>query len=254
MQKYDMNVFLSDDYRDINFAREHGIDKTILIPNGAGADEFLQTERVDLRALCGIPADDLLVILVGSHTGVKGHAEAVRIFLRARLEHATLLIIGNDLGGGCTRTCRWRERLFNKWQESTRGSKRLLMRSLSREETVAAYHQADLFLFPSNVECSPIVLFECMASKTPFLATDVGNAAEIVTWSASGCILPTRKNKRGFSKAKIGPSAQMLAALASDAALCASLSESGYRAWLERFTWERIAGQYEGLYLDLAGC
>jgi glycosyltransferase involved in cell wall biosynthesis len=55
-----------------------------------------------------------------------------------------------------------------------------MITSLSRIETLAAYHQADLFLFPSNIECSPLVLFESIASKTPFLTTDVGNAKEII--------------------------------------------------------------------------
>ena len=36
-----MNVFLSNDYQDINFARENGVKKIILIPNGASEDEFI---------------------------------------------------------------------------------------------------------------------------------------------------------------------------------------------------------------------
>lgn len=253
MKRYDMNVFLSDDYRDINFAREHGVERTMLIPNGAGADEFLSLSGVDVRALCAIPSDHFLVILVGSHTGVKGHAEAMRIFSRARLDRATLLIIANDLGGGCTKLCRLRERWFNKWYRFAGKRKRILVRSLSREETVAAYRQADLFLFPSNIECSPIVLFECMASRTPFLSTDVGNAAEIARWSGAGQILPTQKTRKGFSKAKIAASARMLEVMAGDASLRTTLAEAGHRAWLERFTWERIADRYERLYLELAG-
>ncbi len=253
MKRYDMNIFLSDDYRDINFARQHGVERTMLIPNGAGADEFLSTPWVDVRELYGIPSDHFLAIMVGSHTGVKGHAEAMRIFSRARLDGATLLIIANDLGGGCTELCRLRERWLNRWHRFTGKRKRILVRSLSREETVAAYQQADLFLFPSNIECSPIVLFECMASRTPFLSTDVGNAVEIARWSDGGRILPTRKTRKGFSKARIGPSARMLEDLAGDAALRASLADAGHRAWRERFTWERIAGSYERLYLDLVG-
>lgn len=248
MKRYDMNVFLSDDYRDINFAREHGVVKTMLIPNGAGADEFQDREGVDIRQQCGIPENHFLIILVGSHTGVKGHAEAVRIFRRARLKNVTFLIIANDLGGGCTHACRWRERWFNKWQRLTGGSKVLLVRSLSREDTVAAYRQADLFLFPSNIECSPIVLFECMASRTPFLSTDAGNAVEIARWSGGGLIMPTRKTKRGFSKAWVGKSARLLESVHADAQLRSALQDAGYRAWQERFSWEKISLQYEELY------
>lgn len=251
MQHYDMNVFLSDDYRDINFARENGITNTLLIPNGAGSDEFSAPRATDVRKLCGVPESDFLILLVGSHTGLKGHGAAARIFHRAKLQDATLLIVANDLGGGCARRCRVTQALFNEWQRFTGGTKKLVVRSLSREETVAAYQQADLFLFPSNIECSPIVLFECMASRTPFLSTDVGNAAEIAEWSGSGFIMPTRKTRRGFSKALVGPSARLLERVHGDAALRGALQASGYHAWQERFTWEKIAGDYETLYRDL---
>lgn len=251
MKRYDMNVFLSDDYRDINFAREHGVVKTMLIPNGAGADEFRDREGVNIRQQCGIPENHFLIILVGSHTGVKGHAEAVRIFGRARLKNAAFLIIANDLGGGCTHACRWRERWFNKWQRITGGSKILQVRSLSRADTVAAYRQADLFLFPSNIECSPIVLFECMASRTPFLSTDVGNAAEIARWSGGGLILPTRKTRLGFSKALIRVAARLLESLHADEELRSALATAGHAAWRERFSWEKIALDYERLYAQL---
>lgn len=251
MKKYDVNVFLSDNYRDINFAREHGVTKTVLIPNGAGENEFLSGDDICIRGKYGIPENDFLIILVGSHTGVKGHAEAIRIFARAKLYHTTFLIIGNNVGGLCTRLCELKQRLFNKWQRLTGGSKRLMVRSLSRRETVSAYRQADLFLFPSNVECSPIVLFECMASRTPFLATNVGNAAEIVSWTKAGQILPTRKNRKGFSKAVIGKSARMLEKLVGDGMLRKAMQDAGYQAWQKRFTWETIAASYERLYLDL---
>ena len=75
---------------------------------------------------------------------------------------------------------------MNKHNESTlfkNKNMRILILNIDREETVAFYQTADLFLFPSNIECSPIVLFEAMASKTPFLVTDVGNSKEIISWS-----------------------------------------------------------------------
>jgi len=256
MKKYDMNVFLSDEYRDIRFAREHGVTNTMLIPNGAGADEFLPRVEIDIRRKFGIPEGHFLIIQVGSHTGLKGHGDAVSIFQKARIKDATLLIIANNPGGGCYRRCRCREAIFNGWQRLTGGSKAVLMHSLSREETVAAYQQADLFLFPSNIECSPIVLFECLASRTPFLTTDVGNAAEIVRWTGAGVVMPTRQGRRGFSggfsKARITESARLLERMYADASLREAMQTSGHQAWQERFTWEKIASDYERLYGEVA--
>jgi TctA family transporter len=123
------------------------------------------------------------------------------MFHRASLTNATLLIIagevyGRVLGPLCNANCRLQMWLNAHSAGKKRSGKTLLVKKLTREEIVAAYLAADLFLFPSRIECSPIVLFECLASHTPFLTTDVGNAAEIVSWTGAGELLPTRHEWR----------------------------------------------------------
>ncbi len=248
MSQYDANVFLSADYRDINFAEQHGVRERVLIPNGAGADEFSPRSEIDIRAQFGIPADHFLILHVGSHTGVKGHVEAIKMFKKANIKNATFLIVGNSFGGGCSRSCKL-QHFFTKFssQVQTNG-KRLIVTTLNRPETVAAYQQADMFLFPSNIECSPLVLFECLASRTPFLTTDVGNAAEILAWSNAGQLLPTTKTPDGSSHADVQASIKTLEEFYEDKKGRQQMAASGHEAWRERFTWEGIAGQYEQLY------
>lgn len=282
MRKYDMNVFLSDDYRDMNFARANGIEKRILIPNGAGEDEFSDKDLPDIRKKLGIPGGSLLILHVGSHTGGKGHQEAIEIFERAHIKNAVFLIAGNyfpsweTLPGGflrklkrrlatrvfdfafeffgsvrCPDHCGAAAAQFNASPARKADGKKLIVEALDRKEVLAAYHAADLFLFPSNIECSPLVLFECMASKTPYLTTDVGNAAEIISWSGSGVLLPTVKRENGNSKAKIDGSVEILERLCRDEAARRGLAEAGFRAWKERFTWDKITKDYERLYESL---
>lgn len=251
LAQYDMNVFLSGDYRDINFARDCGVQKITVIPNGASEDEFLPEAEIDIRAMLVIPRGHFLILHVGSHTGFKGHAEAIRIFSRARIRNATLLIAANDFGGGCAASCKVRRMLFNAWPVSGSDGKRLVIKALPRKETVAAYKVADLFLFPSNIECSPLVLFESMASRTPFLTTDVGNAGEIIAWSEGGMLLPTRKDVKGYSRAEVPGSVRMLEEAFENQAKREQMRDAGFRAWRERFTWGRIAHEYEKLYLKL---
>lgn len=250
LRHYDMNIFLSDDYRDIKFAREHGIEKMIVIPNGADEREFLQVADLDIRKKLVIPSRDLLILLVGLHTGIKGHAEAIEVFRKTRMRHVTLLIVAPEEGSGCERDCKLMElwgRLNPLWKFV---SKRLLVKSLSRSETVAAYQTADLMLFPSQVECSPLVLFEAMASKTPFLATDVGNATEIVRWSAGGVILPTQKDAKGFSHLQAKAASKVLTRMCQDRTQRIAMAEAGYAAWQKHFTWELIANRYLKVYQD----
>lgn len=281
MKQYDMNVFLSDNYRDINFARDNGVINTVLIPNGAGEDEFLMEDLFDIREKLGIPKSHFLILHVGSHTGVKGHREAIEIFTRARIKNATFLLVGNELVGGCAESCRGDEKLLNQSRRFKADGKRVVVASLSREETVAAYKAADLFLFPSNIECSPIVLFECMASKTPFLTTDIGNAVEIVDWSQGGIVLPTIDKtavkhplywlkavvkyvlaKTHFyevpvvedfvaSQADIDGSVKILEKIYNSEDQRRRMAEAGFKAWQERFTWEKIAQQYEQMYSSM---
>jgi glycosyltransferase involved in cell wall biosynthesis len=106
-------------------------------------------------------------------------------------------------------------------------------------------------LFPSNIECSPIVLFECMASKTPFLTTDVGNAKEIIKWSDAGVLLPTNKDSSGYSYADIEKSVKLLEHMYHNSIPLVAMQKAGFKKWQEQFSWEIIAKQYESVYLKL---
>ena len=251
MRGYDANVFLSDRYRDIEFARENGITGLHVIPNAAAAEEFLPAPSIDIRQRLDIGKSQFLILLVGSHTGLKGHQESFDIFRRARIRNATLLFVANHFGGGCLKDCRRKAVLFpfthHRWFEG----KRFLNLELTRVETVAAYQGADLFLFPSQIECSPLVLFESMASRTPFLTTPAGNAAEIIEWSHGGKLLPSVTLADGRVRADVDPSARMLETMARNPDERRKLAEAGFAAWRERFTWDIVTSQYETLYQNL---
>lgn len=250
MKAYDINVFLSNDYRDINFARSNGITKNIIIPNGAGADEFLPPAKIDVRKKLGIGADQFFILHVGSYTGIKGHAEAIRIYLKSKIKNGVLVFIGfknNDFAQYVQSNKRfllWKLLHFFP-------KKKYIITMLSREETVAAYKAADLFLFPSQIECSPIVLFEAMASETAFLSSDAGNAKEIVEWSHGGEIMPTVIDAEGFSRVKIAKATAQLNQLVKDDKKRKQLAFNGFTAWEKNFSWEIITKRYEEMYLNL---
>jgi L-malate glycosyltransferase len=251
MKQYDMNVFLSNTYQDIDFARKSDVNKLIIIPNGASELEFTRDEIIDIRKYFGIARDQFLILHVGSHTGIKGHAEAIEIFRRANLKNSTFIIVGNVFSRYCYFSCKFKELLFKINLMNNFNNKHLIVCSLARNQTVALYKTADVFLFPSNIECSPIVLFECMASKTPFLTTDAGNAAEIIQWAHTGDLLPTIKDERGYSHADIEQSVKLLERLYNDPKKYATRTEEGFKIWQEQFCWNNIAERYEALYLKL---
>lgn len=248
MRRYDHLVFHSNLYRDIEFARKRGLEHYTVIPNGASEEEFARINP-SFRQRYGISEDTPLMLTVGSHTGLKGHALLMEAFRRARVGHAVLIIIGNAPSNrGCLTDCRrhtWLTRALSL------GRKRVLLLDPPREEVVAAYHASDLFVFASKVECSPVVLFEAMASKTPFLTVACGNAQEIVNWSQGGIVIPTKQHSDGSVEANPIDMAHAIEELIKNPEERHRLREAGYRSWRDEFTWEKIAMRYERLYQTL---
>ena len=270
MKYYDMNVFLSNDYRDINFAKENGINLCRFIPNGASRAEFQEKESFNLRSHLNLSESCKVILHVGSYTGFKGHEQALRIFLHSRISNVAMIFVGDSFerGGGYrfVEKVHWfKDFAFQK--KLNFGSARTLINyilhrfsnklndifilNLDRQKLIATYQQSDFFLFPSMIECSPIVLFEALASKTPFLVTNVGNAREIVEWTNGGKLLPTKIDKNGLSHAKIKESANLLSIFFNDSIEINKMKEKGYSSWLNHFTWENIAHQYEQMYNEL---
>jgi glycosyltransferase involved in cell wall biosynthesis len=285
MRKYDHLVFHAGEYRDINFARQHDISHYSIISNGASQVEFEENIDNTFRRRYGIPEREPLLLTVGSHTGQKGHRLSIETFQRLKSGRATLVIIGNIfhranfwdlfllpllhhiryfrvrhgiklivrslLGGihpGCLPECRIRTAWTNL---RGLGRKRVLLLDPPRADVVAAYHAADLFVFGSNIEYSPLVLFEAAASRTPFVTLECGNSKEIVEWTGGGVIAPTFKLEDGSVDGNPELFARTIEELLMNTQKRMQLAQSGYTAWRERFTWEKIALQYEALYQEL---
>jgi glycosyltransferase involved in cell wall biosynthesis len=271
MKEYDMNVFLSNDYRDINFARIQYIDKIIVIPNGASEEEFGKgVSNLNFKKTLNIPSSHKIILHVGSYTGYKGHDEAVEIFLKANIRNSSLVFVGSNLNLECDNyfldKIFWfrRFKLFKLlslryykaflvflWRSRKRSFFNIYALRISREETISLFHSSNLFLFPSNIECSPIVLFESIASRTPFLVSDVGNSKEIIEWTGGGILLPTRIDGKGLSHADIAESARILNEVLSDESKLRYLQNQGFSSWQSKFTWEKITQEYKKLFISL---
>lgn len=250
LKKYDSCVYLSGNYQDINFAKKCGAENSIIIPNGADEKEFL-LRKTGIREKLRINKDNFLILHVGSHTGLKGHKEAIEIYRLSKIPNSTFLIVGNNLSFFCTFRCKFLGAILKYSPNFVKNKKEIIITELSRDDTVTSYFDSDIFLFPSNVECSPIVLFECMASGTPFLVTDVGNSCEIVEYSHAGMLLPSIKTNKGLVKADVSKSVPILEELFKKKSLRDKMSRDGRSVWEKQFTWTAIAKNYEILYNNL---
>jgi L-malate glycosyltransferase len=242
---YDHLIFHSSTYRDIAFARRHGVEKLSVVPNGASAEEF-EAPRSDFRRRHGIPDDVPLLLTVGSHTTFKGHRLAIEALRAAAARRAVLVIIGNTFG---TPECLSQCRRLGQWTAlRSLGRKRVLLLDPPRDEVVSAYHAADLFVLGSNIECSPIVLFEAAASSTPFITSSCGNAAEICEWLGGGLLVEGSVSPDGFTSTSVASMAAAIEQVLANRDVWRERAARAREAWRRSFTWEDLARQYEEVY------
>jgi glycosyltransferase involved in cell wall biosynthesis len=123
--------------------------------------------------------------------------------------------------------------------------KTVLRLNLPRQKVIDAFFEADLFVFASKVEYSPLVLFESAAAGAPFLTVPAGNAAEIVRWTGGGWLCPAEADDRGYIKVSPDVLAREIEKGIHSPDQLRALGETGRRAWQERFTWFKIAQSYE---------
>ena len=130
-------------------------------------------------------------------------------------------------------------------------NKLVLVTDFPRKELTQAFMAADLFVFASNIEYSPLVLFETAAAGTPFLTVNVGNAAEIAQWTGAGITCPSDVDTKGYTHVDEEILAQFMVRLMKQRDLLENLGTTGKRNWHERFTWGKVTDQYEQLFFRL---
>ena len=269
LRRFDHLIFYAGNYRDLPFAREHGIEHYSIIPNGASAAEFGSPPASDIRDSLSILRDDFIFLTVGNPPFRKGHAEVAQAYEMLQVPFGTTLILNgayaeyeNPLRWGSGRRAinslrALKRRLLSRPQHPEdafassvnsirrQPGKRIIIADLSRRNLLSAFFSANLFVFASPVEYSPLVLFEAAAAGLPFLSVPAGNAAEIAEWTGGGEICPAGYDERGYVRVDPAVLAGHMAHLACDPQWLTRLRNTGREKWQEQFTWEKIALQYE---------
>jgi glycosyltransferase involved in cell wall biosynthesis len=125
--------------------------------------------------------------------------------------------------------------------------KRVILTDLERRDLIQAYFAADLFVFASQIEYSPLVLFEAAAAGTPFLTVPVGNANEIVHWTGGGVLCEAAKDSRGYTRVDPETLAGEMARCMKDREMLSRLGATARERWRTYFTWKIVAGYYEDI-------
>lgn len=285
LRQMDALVYHAENYRDVEFGRAAGIGHGVMIPNGADIEEFSVPKNNDFRHELAIPESALLFLTVGTLTGVKGHLELAQAFHSADFgeREAVLILNGNSpefsnamqqvLKLAKERGWFWavkhgvkmllvglkikvgKSRTIQDWvlriNQEKNSKKRAFVTDLPRDQLVQAYLNADLFVFASNIEYSPLVLFEACAAGLPFLTVPVGNSVEIVAWTGGGEICPAEKDDLGYTRVSRDDLARRIEAIAANKEKRSEMGRCGRLAVQSRFNWNILAQEYEALFMRL---
>jgi glycosyltransferase involved in cell wall biosynthesis len=113
---------------------------------------------------------------------------------------------------------------------------------------VPAFQDADLFVLGSNVERSPLVLFEAAAAGTSFASTPCGNASEIAAWFGSGLVVPGSIGADGATLVSAAATAAGIDSVLGDLDSRRGRRDRAREIWRELSTWDAIAERYEEVY------
>jgi L-malate glycosyltransferase len=176
LRLFDHVVFLAPlanpgPYYDRRVALRERLSKISDIPTGVSLTHF-DRDLPDFRGSHGLGSAPM-VLCVANFDPFKNQALALRAFTQAAVPGAVLVFIGAAENNYSVRLRTWAaeaDRLPN-------GRRVIFLAGVDRTETLAAFRAADLFLCPSRWESGPLVLLEAMASRTAFIATNVGFAS-----------------------------------------------------------------------------
>lgn len=153
----------------------------------------------------------------------------VKAFLKSNVKDTTMVFIGNEKNN-------YNVKLEILVKKLGIRNKILFLEKLSREEIVAAYLSADIFICSSLWEAQPLSILDAMNAGIPFISTDVG------------CVLNMPGGLIVKNWSEMG---QKMKVLIEDEVLRKKLGEEGRRASEGFYSWELVIGKYESLIKKL---
>jgi glycosyltransferase involved in cell wall biosynthesis len=223
---------MSVNYQDKAFGDQHGITAYSIIPNGADEGEF-SSPQIGFREKFGINTKYLLICVANFYRS-KGQDLVVNVFKRLNRDDVTLILIGNPVQDRNI----WRQRYYLEMRlKSMMSSNINILEDITREWVVSAYKEADIFVFGSQIECSPLVIQEAMAAGIPFVSTHCGDVSDY--------------ERFGDVVAGEDEMVERLNHLLDADELRSRMGTEAKNYWREHHTWDIIATQYEDMYKKL---
>ena len=177
--------------------------------------------------------DSTMIISAGRLVPWKGFAELISVM--EFFPGAHLIIAGEGPE---------REHLQRCIDEKKVTGRVILRGNISRQELLALFKKAALFVLNSTYEGLPHIVLEALQARVPVVATNVGGTSELIQHEYNGLLIPAG-DQRALRAA--------LQRLLEDAGLRARLAENGSKS-LEKFSWPSLVEQTEAILAAACGC
>lgn len=233
LQKYDAVVYLSPNYVDTKFGEQNNLTNGIIIPNAADGNEFDNVSYGTFKSKYNLLHKNL-IINVSNHSLLKGHSFFWNCIKQLKNEEVDGILIGNPYFSGVKK---WLKECYFECKIQGFRFNNHILENLPRKDVVSAYIDADIFIFGSQVECSPLVMFESFASRTLFVTTNCGNVAD---YSDVVCLVENETDAASIIKNYLKDKLSFQERL-----------DKGYQLFQKSLNWITVSKQYEQLYQKL---
>jgi glycosyltransferase involved in cell wall biosynthesis len=220
-----------------------GADRSAVrvIPSGVDVDHFRPIERATARAALGLPAEEAIVLFVGT---LEPRKQVDRLLLalphvRKSVPSVSVVVIGTGQVAGTGDQTALLQRIVreNELNDAVR-----FVGRVSDAELVRWYSAADVFALPSSSEGQGIAALEAMACELPVVGSAVGGLLETIDDGRTGALVPP---------GDVAALADRLIALLRDACLRERLGSAAREMVATRFSWQRTVTDTMAVYEDV---
>jgi alpha-maltose-1-phosphate synthase len=228
-------------------------ERVRVIHNGIDPDEYRPIDASATLRRLGIDAAVPMVLFVGRITRQKGILHLVRAI---RLLEPGVQVV---LCAGAPDTAEIAREMAALVTEARLASAVPIIwiaEMLPKEDVIALYAHAAVFVCPSVYEPFGIINLEAMACETPVVAAAVGGIPEIVVPGETGLLVPFEARGNGSAEPRDAAAythdlAAAINLLMRDPARRAALGAAARTRVLEQFSWQRIAELTHEFYSEL---
>ena len=218
---------------NLEYIRKLDVETPVhVIPNGFCSHLFLPKDIAECRRVLNLPQDCKILLTVGNLAPLKGHKYLISAVNEIMSERGDILCIIVGLG---------RESRSLQMQIRSLGlEEHVMLVGWKRHDEIPLWMNAcDLVILPSLSEGNPTVLPEALSCGKPFVGTRVGGVPEIITSDKLGLLVEPADPEDLAKKILI--------------ALSREWDHEAILAYAKRFTWENIAREIIGVYMNVSG-